>query len=174
MALELTDTQREQLISWERRRKSFRALALRSRIVLKRAEGHANNEVAAECGVSPATVGKRRRRFCELRLVGLSNDPRPGARRRSPPSSWRSVLVATLESLRRTRRTGPGPRWPIARGSLSRRSGGSGRAFGLAPHRTDTFKLSTDPLFVEKVYDVVGLRLNPPEGAVVYCVDEKI
>jgi len=171
--LELSDSEREQLVRWERRRKSSQALALRSRIVLKCAEGRANNEVAAECGVSPATVGKWRRRFCELRLDGLSDDPRPGRPATITATQVEEVLVATLESTPQN-----ATHW--SRSKMAERSGLSEstigriwRAFGLAPHRTDTFKLSNDPLFVEKVYDIVGLYLNPPEAAVVLSVDEK-
>ena len=173
MVLELTDEERDQLVRWERRRKSSQALALRSRIVLKCAEGHANKEVAADCGVAPATVGKWRRRFCELRLDGLSDDPRPGRPATITARQVEEVLVATLEST-------PENATHWSRSKMAERSGLSEstvgriwRAFGLAPHRTETFKLSTDPLFVEKVYDVVGLYLNPPEAAVVLCVDEK-
>jgi transposase len=173
VVLELTDEERDQLVRWERRRKSSQALALRSRIVLKCAEGHANKEVAAACGVAPATVGKWRRRFCELRLDGLSDDPRPGRPATITAKQVEEVLVATLEST-------PENATHWSRSKMAQRSGLSDstvgriwRAFGLAPHRSDTFKLSTDPLFVEKVYDVVGLYLNPPEAAVVLCVDEK-
>ena len=172
-ALELSDSEREQLVRWERRRKSSQALALRSRIVLKCAEGRANKEVAAECGVSTATVGKWRRRFCELRLDGLSDDPRPGRPPTITAKQVEEVLVATLEST-------PENATHWSRSKMAERSGLSEstigriwRAFGLAPHRTDTFKLSNDPLFVEKVYDIVGLYLNPPEAAVVLSVDEK-
>jgi transposase len=171
--LELTDAEREQLVRWERRRKSSQALALRSRIVLKCAEGRANTEVARECGVSAATVGKWRRRFGELRLDGLCDDPRPGRPPTITAGQVQEVLVAALEST-------PENATHWSRSSMAERSGLSKstigriwRAFGLQPHRTDTFKLSTDPLFVEKVYDVVGLYLNPPEAAVVLCVDEK-
>ena len=172
-ALELSDSEREQLVRWERRRKSSQALVLRSRIVLKCAEGRANKAVAAECGVSTATVGKWRRRFCELRLDGLSDDPRPGRPATITAKQVEEVLVATLEST-------PENATHWSRSKMAERSGLSEstigriwRAFGLAPHRTDTFKLSTDPLFVEKVYDIVGLYLNPPEAAVVLSVDEK-
>ena len=171
--LELTEEERDQLVRWERRRKSSQGLALRTRIVLRCAEGHANREVAAACGVSPATVGKWRRRFCELRLDGLSDDPRPGRPATITARQVEDVLVATLEST-------PENATHWSRAKMAERSGLSEstigriwRAFGLAPHRTDTFKLSTDPLFVEKVYDVVGLYVNPPEAAVVLCVDEK-
>jgi transposase len=171
--LELTEAEREQLTRWERRRKSSQALALRSRIVLRCAEGLANKEVAAAVGVTPSTVGKWRRRFCELRLDGLSDDPRPGRPATITTDQVEAVLVATLEST-------PENATHWSRAKMAKRSGLSKstvgriwRTFELKPHRTDTFKLSPDPLFVEKVYDVVGLYLNPPEGAVVYCVDEK-
>ena len=165
----MTDEERDQLVRWERRRKSSQALALRSRIVLKCAEGHANKEVAAECGVAPATVGKWRRRFCELRLDGLSDDPRPGRPATITAEQVEEVLVATLEST-------PENATHWSRSKMAARSGLSEstigriwRAFGIQPHRTDTFKLSTDPLFVDKVVDVVGLYHHPPEQAVVLC-----
>ena len=171
--LELTDAEREQLVRWERRRKSSQALALRSRIVLECAEGRSNKDVARECGVSAPTVGKWRRRFCELRLDGLSDEPRPGRPPTITAEQVEEVLVATLESM-------PENATHWSRAKMAERSGLSKstigriwRAFELKPHRTDTFKLSTDPLFVEKVYDIVGLYLNPPEAAVVLCVDEE-
>jgi transposase-like protein/transposase len=171
--LELTDEEREQLVRWERRRKSSQALALRSRIVLGCAQGHANSEVAAQCGVSAATVGKWRRRFCELRLDGLSDDPRPGRPATITAAQVEEVLVATLESTPENA-THWSRRKMAARSGLSETTiGRIWRAFGLQPHRAETFGLSTDPLFVEKVYDVVGLYLNPPEAAVVLSVDEK-
>ena len=171
--MELTDDERMQLERWARRRKSAQALALRSRIVLACASGLANKEVAAREGVSQPTVGKWRARFVAFRLDGLDDDPRPGR----PPSvtaqQVEDVVVATLES------TPPNAtHW--SRASMAKRSGLSRstvgriwRAFDLKPHRAEGFKLSTDPLFVDKVFDVVGLYLNPPEGAVVLCVDEK-
>src|SRR5512144_57475 len=171
--LVLSDDERDQLVRWSRRRKSSQALALRSRIVLACAEGRSNKEVAAACGVSQATVGKWRRRFCELRLDGLCDDPRPGR----PPSisvqQVEDVVVATLECT-------PANATHWSRAKMAERSGLSAstigriwRAFDLKPHRADTFKLSNDPLFVEKVYDIVGLYLDPPELAVVLSVDEK-
>ena len=171
--LELTDTEREQLVRWERRRKSSQALALRSRIVLRCAEGRSNQEVAAACGVSTPTVGKWRRRFCELRLDGLCDDPRPGRPATITAEQVEDVVVATLESV-------PENATHWSRSKMAERSGLSKstigriwRAFELKPHRADTFKLSNDPLFVEKVYDIVGLYLDPPEAAVVLSVDEK-
>ena len=169
----LSDEERDQLQRWARRRSSAQALALRSRIVLGCAEGLDNRQVASRERVSQATVGKWRRRFVDLRLDGLSDDPRPGR----PPSisaeQVEDVIVATLEST-------PANATHWSRAKMAQRSGLSkssiGRiwkAFELKPHRAETFKLSNDPLFVDKIFDVVGLYLNPPEGAVVLCVDEK-
>ena len=140
--VELTDSERDQLVRWERRRKSSQALALRSRIVLGCAEGHSNTDVAAACGVSAATVGKWRRRFCELRLDGLADDPRPGR----PPSvtaeQVEDVVVTTLEST-------PENATHWSRAKMAERTGLSAstigriwRAFDLKPHRADTFELS--------------------------------
>ena len=170
--LELTDDEREQLVRWERRRESSQALALRSRIVLKCAAGLANKEVAEAVGVTPITVGKWRSRFCELRLDGLSDDPRPGRPATITAEQVEDVVVATLESV-------PENATHWSRAKMAKRSGlpkstigRIWRTFELKPHRTDTFKLSNDPLFVEKVYDCRPY-LDPPEGAVVHCVDEK-
>jgi transposase len=171
--LELSDAERDQLQQWARRRTSSQALALRSRIVLACASGLSNKDVAAREGVAQPTVGKWRARFVELRLDGLSDDPRPGR----PPSisaeQVEDVVVATLEST-------PANATHWSRAKMAERSGLSKssigriwRAFDLKPHRADTFKLSNDPLFVDKIFDVVGLYLNPPEAAVVLCVDEK-
>jgi transposase/transcriptional regulator with XRE-family HTH domain len=171
--LTLTDEERAQLVSWSRRAKSAQSLALRSRIVLACADGLDNKQVAARVGCVPATVGKWRARFVELRLDGLCDDPRPGRPASITAKQVEDVVVATLESTPKN-----ATHW--SRASMAARSGLSkstiGRiwkAFELKPHRADTFKLSTDPLFVDKVFDVVGLYLNPPEGAVVLCVDEK-
>ena len=171
--LELSSEEREQLEWWARRRKSSQALALRSRIVLGCADGLPNKEVAAREGVTQQTVGKWRGRFVELRLDGLEDDPRPGRVPSVTADQVERVVVDTLEST-------PENATHWSRTSMAKRSGLSpstiGRiwhAFDLKPHRTDGFKLSNDPLFVEKVYDVVGLYLDPPEAAVVLCVDEK-
>jgi len=171
--LELTSAERDQLERWTRRRKSSQALALRSRIVLGCASGLSNKEVAERERVAQPTVGKWRSRFVESRLDGLVDDPRPGRPPTVTAAQVEDVVVTTLEE------TPPNAtHW--SRSKMAERSGLSpstiGRiwkAFELKPHRTDGFKLSNDPLFVDKVYDVVGLYLNPPEGAVVYCVDEK-
>ena len=170
--LVLTDEERDQLVRWSRRAKSSQALALRSRIILACGEGLSNKAVAAKLGVSAPTVGKWRARLVDKRLDGLIDEPRPGR----PPSilldKVEEVLVATLEHQ-------PPNATHWSRTSMAKRSGLSpstiGRIWGkfeLKPHRSDGFKLSTDPLFVDKVVDVVGLYHNPPEKAVVLCVDE--
>lgn len=169
----LSDDERETLERWARRPTSAQALALRCRIVLACAEGGHSNEVAERLGVSRATVGKWRRRFLEQRLEGLHDEPRPGAPRQIGDDAVEAVVVKTLEE------TPPdATHWSTR--SMAKATGMSQsavsriwRAFGLKPHLVDTFKLSPDPLFVEKVRDVVGLYVNPPDGALVLCVDEK-
>ena len=171
--LVLTADEREQLSRWARRATSAQALALRSKIVLACAEGADNKTVAERLGCAPATVGKWRRRFIAERLDGLSDEQRPGRPRTISVDQVEDVIVATLES------TPPNAtHWTrskmAARTGLSKTTIGKiWKDFGLRPHRVDHFKLSTDPLFIDKLYDVVGLYLNPPEAAVVLCVDEK-
>jgi transposase/transcriptional regulator with XRE-family HTH domain len=172
-ALILSDDEREQLLRWSRRAKSSQALALRSRIILGCGEGLDNKSVAEQARCSANTVSKWRARFVQDRLDGLVDEPRPGRPPTITAERVEEVVVATLESTPRN-----ATHW--SRAKMAERSGLSkstiGRiwkAFELKPHREDGFKLSNDPQFVEKVYDVVGLYLNPPEAAVVYCVDEK-
>ncbi len=172
-ALELSENEREELRSLAARRSTAQALALRARIVLACAAGTQNKEVAARLQVDRATVGKWRRRFVEHRLDGLRDEPRSGAPRTIEDARIEAVIVRTLESMP------PDATHWSSRG-MSRASGLSvstvqriWRAFGLQPHRLETFKLSTDPDFVAKVRDVVGLYLAPPTQAVVLCVDEK-
>ena len=171
--IELTDDERVQLEAWARRRSSAQALALRSRIVLAAAEGPNNTEIAARLQIAVSSVRKWRNRFAEQRLDGLSDEPRPGRPRTITDEQVDAVITTTLESTPRD-----ATHWSTR--SMAREVGLTQtavsriwRAFGLQPHRQDTFKLSKDPLFVEKVHHVVGLYLNPPERAVVLCVDEK-
>jgi transposase len=172
-ALVLTVEERETLERWARRPNSAQALALRCRIILACAEGATNNEVAARLGVNKATVCKWRGRFVTRRLDGLSDDPRPGAPRTVTDEDVERVVVTTLEQTPAdathwsTRTLGKAT--GMSQSSVSR----IWRAFGLKPHLTEAFKLSTDPQFIDKVRDIVGLYLNPPDGALVLCVDEK-
>jgi transposase len=171
--LVLTDDERETLERWARRPKSPMSLAQRSRIVLACADGLDNTAVAAKVGVNQATVGKWRRRFIAKRLDGLVDEPRPGAPRKITDADVERVVVQTLEQTpaeaTHWSTRGLAPKVGMSASSVGR----IWKAFGLKPWLHDTFKLSEDPLFVEKVRDVVGLYLNPPEKAVVLCVDEK-
>jgi transposase len=169
----LSDEEREQLEAWARRRKSAQALAMRSRVVLAAAEGLKNTEIGERLGITRGMAAKWRRRFVAERLDGLVDEPRPGRPRTVSDSQVEKVIVATLE------RTPKGATHWSTR-SLAAELGLSQsavlriwRAFGLQPHRQDIWKLSKDPQFVAKVRDVVGLYLDPPEAAVVLCVDEK-
>jgi transposase len=172
--LELSDEERQVLTGWSRRRKTSQALALRSRIVLECAAGRPNTEIAESLGVSRETVRKWRSRFAVDRLEGLSDEPRPGRPRLVNDERVELVITKTLEE------RGPGEDTHWSTRSMAAATGMSQtsvsriwRAFGLKPHLTETWKLSTDPQFIDKVRDVVGLYLDPPEHALVLCVDEK-
>src|SRR4030095_13748880 len=171
--LSLAEEERERLQQWARRPKSSQALAQRSSIVLECASENNNQEIAKEMGVTPQTVGKWRRRFVAKRLDGLLDEPRPGTKQRLSDREVELVLTMALEYAAKD-----APHWSTR--SMAKASGLSRssinriwRAFALAPHRSETFKLSKDPLFIEKVRDIVGLYLNPPDRALVLCVDEK-
>ena len=171
--VELGGEERETLERWARRPKSSQALALRCRIVLAAAEGRYNKEIAAALGCHPATVAKWRVRFGERRLDGLSDDPRPGPPRTIDDAKVEEVIVRTLESTP-AGATHWSTRSMAAAAGISRASVHAiWRAFGLKPHLVGEFKLSPDPQFIDKVRDVAALYLNPPEAAVVLCVDEK-
>lgn len=171
--LMLTAEERLTLEQWTRRPKTAQALARRARVVLACATGKTNHAVAAEFNTTGQTVGRWRRRFVERRQDGLLDEPRPGTPRRISDAEVERVLALTLET-----KPSAATHWSsrdmaktcgLSQSTVSR----IWQAFGLQPHRTETFKLSQDPLFIEKVRDVVGLYLNPPNTALVLCVDEK-
>ena len=171
--LTLTDDERVELRGWARRPSTAQAHALRARIVLRCAEGASNQDIAGQLGVSRGTVGKWRRRFLEMGLDGLVDAPRPGAPRTIGDEDVERVIAITLEC-----RPPNATHWStrsmadatgLSQSSISR----IWRAFNLQPHRVETFKLSNDPLFVSKVRDIVGLYMDPPDKALVLCVDEK-
>src|ERR1700726_2626742 len=171
--LGLNEAERSELMSLASRRCTAQALALRARIILACAEGEQSKVVAARLAIDPDTVGKWRRRFVEHRLEGLWDEPRSGTPRTIEDTRIEAVIVRTLE-------TKPPDATHWSSRGMARASGLSvstvqriWRAFGLQPHRLETFKLSTDPDFVAKVRDVVGLYVAPPERAIVLCVDEK-
>ena len=169
----LSDREREVLERWARRPKSAQALALRCRIVLAAADGEASKEIAARLGCNRSTVGRWRGRFAERGLDGLHDEPRPGKPRSISDDDVERVIVKTLEE-----QPAGATHWSTR--SMAHATGMSQttvsriwRAFGLKPHQTEAFRLSPDPQFIDKVRDIVGLYLNPPEAAVVLCVDEK-
>ena len=171
--LVLEQSEREQLMALTMRRKTAQALALRARIVLACADGADNKTVAARQRITQQTVSKWRSRFVTDRIDGLLDAPRPGAPRTIEDAHVDAVIAKTLESV-------PAGATHWSTRSMAREAGLTQtavsriwRAFGLQPHRQETFKLSTDPLFVEKVRDIVGLYLDPPVKAMVLCVDEK-
>jgi len=171
--LQLSDEEREILLRWARRPTSAQALAQRCRIVLAGAEGLTNQQVAAAEGVHQVTVGKWRARFAARRLDGLHDEPRPGAPRTITDADVERVITKTLEEAPRGA-THWSTRSLAAQVGLSQSAVSRiWRAFALKPHQLESFKLSNDPQFIDKVRDIVGLYLNPPEAAVVLCVDEK-
>ncbi len=171
--LELSAEQRSTLQGWTRRRKAAQALSMRARIVLRAADGLTATAIAAEVHACIQTVSKWWRRFDERGLDGLLDEPRPGQPRKLSDAQIEEVIVRTLESKppaathwsTRTMAQATG----VNQTAISR----IWRAFSLAPHRSETFKLSNDPLFIDKVRDIEGLYMNPPERALVLCVDEK-
>ncbi len=173
VVVELGEAERETLERWARRPSSSQALALRCRIVLGAAAGELNKDIAERLGCCAATVSKWRGRFALWRLDGLADEPRPGGPRRISDAQVEEVIVRTLEE------APPGAtHWSTrsmaaAMGMSQTAISRIWRAFGLKPHRLGEFKVSPDPQFIDKVRDVVGLYLNPPEAAVVFCVDEK-
>jgi transposase len=171
--LTVTDDDREVLERWSRRPKSPHSIAQRARIVLLAADDLSNIDVAERVGVNPATVLKWRKRFVERGLDGLIDEPRPGTPRSISDADVEAVVVATLEDTP-LGATHWSTRDLAAKTGMSASSiGRIWQAFGLKPWLTDSFKLSADPQFVDKVRDVVGLYMNPPDHAVVLCVDEK-
>src|SRR5437867_1597478 len=171
--LVLTEEERVKLEQWARRPKTAQRLALRSRLVLRCAGGLSNQTVAGQLRITRATVCKWRERFRTARLQGLADEPRPGAPREITDAQVEDLITRTLEST-------PPQATPWSTRSMARATKLSRatisriwRAFGLQPQRSETFKLSSDPFFLEKVRDLVGLYLNPPDHAVVLCLDEK-
>ncbi len=171
--LTLSDEERAALEGWVRRGSTPQAWAMRCRIILACAEGISNKDVAAQLGSTPQAVGRWRSRFVQYRIAGLGDMPRPGGPRTVTDEQVAAVVTRTLESTPKN-----ATHWStrsmakemgLSQSSVSR----IWRAFGLQPHRSEAFKLSTDPYFVDKVHDVVGLYLDPPERALVFCVDEK-
>lgn len=169
----LSDKERRELEGWTRRHKTGQALASRARMILASAEGHNDIEVAAQLGTTRETVGKWRRRFLKNRCDALLDAPRPGAPRTITDEDVERVITKTLEETPRGMTHWSTRLMAKEVGMTQTAISRIWRAFGLQPHRTDTFKLSSDQFFIEKVRDIVGLYMNPPERAVVLCVDEK-
>jgi transposase len=173
VSIELEPDEREQLERWSRRRLSAQGLAQRARIVLLAAGGLNNTEIAARLDLDIATVRKWRKRYSQVGVDGLIDEPRPGRPRTISDEQVEQVIVKTLETTPKDA-THWSTRSMAAEVGLTQTAVSRiWRAFGLQPHRSETWKLSKDPLFIEKVRDVVGLYLAPPERAVVLCVDEK-
>ena len=173
VAIVLSGEERETLERWARRPTSAQALALRCRIVLAAAEGTSNKAIAAVLDCHPVTVGKWRRRFAQWRLDGLQDEPRPGAPRTITDAQVEAVIVTTLEEQPPNATHWSARSMAAALGMSQSAISRIWRAFGLKPHLVESFKLSPGPQFIDKVRDVAGLYLNPPDAAVVLCVDEK-
>jgi transposase len=171
--LKLNEGEKRELTSLAHRSRSAPALARRARIVLACAEAHDNQAVARKLRVTPATVGKWRKRFVHDRLEGLYDEPRPGAPRTISDEQVEQVVVRTLESTPRGATHWSTREMAKATGHSHTTISRIWQAFGLQPHRSESFKLSPDPLLLPKVRDIVGLYIHPPEHAVVLCVDEK-
>ena len=171
--LTLTQEERRDLEGLARRRRSAPALAQRARMVLACAAGLDNRTVARRVRVAPSTVGTWRRRFVAERVTGLMDEPRPGAPRQITDEQIEDVIVRTLETTPQGATHWSTREMAKAMGLSAMAISRIWRAFGLQPHRTETFKLSPDPLLIDKVRDIVGLYLNPPAHAVVFCVDVK-
>jgi len=171
--LSLAAEDHAQLVAWSKRPKTAQALAMRARVILLAAGGQSNTAIARQISATLHTVGKWRKRYLEQGLDGLLDEPRPGTSRKLSDHDVERVLALTLEAT-------PAGATHWSTRSLAKRTGLSRasihriwRAFSLAPHRSETFKLSKDPLFIDKVRDIVGLYLAPPDRALVLCVDEK-
>lgn len=171
--IKLTEEQRETLTQWARRPKTVQSLAQRARIILACAAGHNNTSVAASMRVTKQMVGKWRTRFLSKGVDGLLDEPRPGTPRRLSDKEVERVLTMTLEATPKNATHWSTRSLAAACGLSSSSVHRVWRAFALAPHRSESFKLSTDPLFIDKVRDIVGLYLDPPDKALVLCVDEK-
>jgi len=171
--MRLSPPERLRLQQWVRRRKTANALSRRARIILLSASGLSNTEVAEKVGVTKQVVGQWRQRFFARRLDGLLDNPRPGAPRRISDEDVERVITLTLEGQPRDATHWSTRSMAKASGLTQTAISRIWRAFALQPHRTKTFKLSTDPLFIDKVRDVVGLYMNPPDRALVLCADEK-
>ena len=169
----LSDDEREQLQRWSRRPKTAQALAQRARIVLACATGDSNDDIARHLKITAQTVGKWRRRFIAKRLEGLLDEPRVGAPRKILDADVERVLSLTLETQPKDATHWSTRSMAEASGLTQTAVSRVWRAFALQPHRTETFKLSKDPQFIEKVRDIVGLYMKPPTRALVLCVDEK-
>ena len=169
----LTSEENNRLLEWTRRHKTSQALALRARIVLACQQDRSNREIGREVRATAQTVGKWRSRFQRLRLDGLLDEPRPGAPRTISDEQVERVIAKTLHEKPRAAMHWSSRVMARATGLSQSAVVRIWHAFGLQPHRSETFKLHTDPLFIENVRDIVGLYLNPPDHALVLCVDEK-